>query len=93
MEHKTNFNFIKFRTKVWIKRVKFLRSSCTSLLLRSKESSTGKLAAFFQKLKKTVPSLRVNEIKVTSRNTFIDNIFPLESKKESKDDKRSLFRD
>ena len=45
------------------------------------QTSTAKLAAFFQKLKKAVRALRVNESKVTSRNTFIDNLFALESEK------------
>ena len=31
-------------------------------------------------------TLRVNEIKVTLRNIFIDNIFALESEEESKND-------
>ena len=38
-------------------------------------------------------ALRVNETKVTSRNAFIDNIFALESEKESRNDERTLFGD
>ena len=38
-------------------------------------------------------ALRVNETKVTLRNAFIDNIFALESEKESKNDERNLFGD
>ena len=33
----------------------------------------------------------VNEIKVASRHTCIDNFFALESEKESKNDKRMFF--
>ena len=35
----------------------------------------------------------INEIKVTSTNIFIDNLFALESEKESKNDERTLFWD
>ena len=38
-------------------------------------------------------ALRVNKTKVTSRNTFIDKLFALESERESKNDEKSLFRD
>ena len=38
-------------------------------------------------------ALRVNETKVTLRNAFIDNIFALESEKQSKNDERTLFGD
>ena len=38
-------------------------------------------------------ALRVNKTKVTSRNTFIDNLFALERERESKNDEKSLFRD
>ena len=44
--------------------------------------STGKLASFFPKFKKTPSLLRVKETNVTSRNTFIDNHFALKSQKE-----------
>ena len=57
------------------------------------QTSTAKLAAIFQKFKKTVHALRVNEIKVTSRSNFIDNLSALESEKESKNDETTLFRD
>ena len=33
-------------------------------------------------------ALSVNETKFTSRNTFIDNLFPLEGEKESRNDKK-----
>ena len=49
------------------------------------------MAAFFQKLKKIVRILRVNETTVTSRNAFTDNLFALESERESKNSKRTLF--
>ena len=55
---------------------------CASL----QQTSTVKLVAFFHKFKKIVYALRVNETKVTLRNAFIDNIFALESEKESKND-------
>ena len=35
----------------------------------------------------------VNRTKVTLRNAFIDNLFALESEKESKNEKRALFTD
>ena len=38
-------------------------------------------------------ALRANETKVTMGNGFIDNIFALESEKESKNDERTLFGD
>ena len=63
----------------------------TSQIFAAQQTSTAKLAAFFQKFKKTVRAQRVNETKVTSRNAFIDNFFALESEKESKDDERTLF--
>ena len=57
----------------------------------AQQTSTAKLTAFFQKFLKIVPALRVNEAKVTWRNAFIDNRFALESEKESKNDKKTLF--
>ena len=57
----------------------------------AQQTTTVKLAAIFQKFVKTVRTLRVNEIKVTSTNGFIDNLFPLESEKESKKDEGTLF--
>ena len=33
-------------------------------------------------------ALSVNETKFTSRKTFIDNLFPLEGEKESRNDKK-----
>ena len=50
--------------------VKFLPSRSTSSL------------AFFQKFKKIVRALRVNEAKATPRNAFIDILFALESEEE-----------
>ena len=38
-------------------------------------------------------TLRVNETKVTSRNTFIDNFFALKSEEERKNDERTFFSD
>ena len=38
------------------------------------------MPAFFQKNLKTVPALRVNEAKLTSRNAFIVNLFALVKK-------------
>ena len=43
--------------------------------------------------KQTVRDLRVNETKLTSRNTFIVILFALESKKVSKNEKSTLFWD
>ena len=54
----------------------------------AQQTSTTKLPAFFQKFKKTMRALSVNETKFTSRNTFIDNLFPLEGEKESRNDKK-----
>ena len=45
----------------------------------------------FQKFKKIVLALTVNELKVTSRNAFIDDLFGSEGDKESKSDQRTLF--
>ena len=55
------------------------------------QTTTAKLAAFFQKFQKTVQTLRVNETRVTSINTFFDNHFALKSEKEAKNDERTLF--
>ena len=63
------------------------------IIYAAQQTSTAKLAAFFQKFKKIVRTLRVNETKVTSINNFIDNLFTIKSKKESKNDRRALFRD
>ena len=38
-------------------------------------------------------NLKKKQTKVTSRNAFIDNLFALESEKESKNDERIFFRD
>ena len=38
-------------------------------------------------------TLRVNETKATSRNTFIDNFFALESEEETKTNERTFFSD
>ena len=38
-------------------------------------------------------ALTVNETKVSSRNTFIDNIFALESETESRNNEKTVFRD
>ena len=59
----------------------------------AQQTSTPKLAAFFQKFWKILRALRVNETKVTSRNAFIDNLLALESEKGSKNDERTLFWD
>ena len=67
-----------------MKEATFLQSKCTSLLLRSKPVATAKWPAFFQKILKTMRALGVNEIKLTSRNAFIFNLFGLESENESK---------
>ena len=40
-----------------------------------------------------VCALKVNETKITSINAFIDNLFALESQKESKNDEKTVFRD
>ena len=41
----------------------------------AQQTSKAKLAAIFQKFKKTVRALRLKETKITSRNIFIDNLF------------------
>ena len=46
------------------------------------QTSTVKVPAIFQKVLKTVRTLRVNETKLTSGNAFISNIFALKSKKK-----------
>ena len=46
----------------------------------AQQTSTAKLHAFF--FQKTVPALRVNETKLTSRNAFLVNLVALGSKKE-----------
>ena len=79
LERKTKS--IKFWTKFWIKQLNFLSSKCTSLRLLSKPVQRN-WVRFFKNLKKTVRALMVNEIKVASRNAFIDNLFALENKKE-----------
>ena len=86
LELKTKF--IKFWTKLSIKQVNFLPFRCTSLLLRTKPVQRNWLHFF-----KTLRALRINETKVTSKNAFIDNLFALESEKESKNDERTLFPD
>ena len=90
LELKTKFN--KFCTNFWKKKVKFLASRCICLLLRSKPVQRNCLH-FFKNQKETVRALRVNETKATLRNAFIDILFALESEIESKNDKRTLFRD
>ena len=57
------------------------------------QTSTTILSVIFKKLKKTVSNLSVNETKVTLKNTFLDNIFALESGKASQNDKTTPFRD
>ena len=59
----------------------------------AQQTSVAKMPAFFQKFKKTVRALRVDETKVTSRNTFFVNVFALRSDKESKNNERTLFQD
>ena len=68
----------------------FLLPRCTGLVLHSKALQRI-LAAFFQKFKKIVCYLRVNETRVTSGKAFIDNYFALESETESKNEKRTVF--
>ena len=58
----------------------------------AQQTGRAKLAAFFPKFKKTVQALWVNETKINSRNTFIDNLFALESEKDSKNDETTLLR-
>ena len=52
------------------------------------QTSTAKWAAFFQKFKKTVRALRVNETKINWRN-----VFALEGKRKSKNDEKILLSD
>ena len=83
--------FIKFGTKFQVKGANFLPSSCTNLLLCNKPVQRNSLR--FSKIKKkTVRALRINETKVTSRNTAIVNLFVLGNEKESKMTKGPSFR-
>ena len=50
----------------------------------ARQTSTTTLPVFFQKFKKTVRPLRVNETKVTLRNAFIVNLFALVSENNPK---------
>ena len=50
----------------------------------AQETTTTKLPAFFQKLKKTVHNLRISKTEITSRNAFTVNFFALESVKNQK---------
>ena len=36
-------------------------------------------------------AVRVNKTKITSRNAIVNNVFSLESKKESRNDEKTLF--
>ena len=63
--------FIKLRTKIHIKEVKYLSSRCIQQ----------KWLSFFKNLKKLL-ALRVNETKAASRNAFIDNLFALQNEKK-----------
>ena len=74
LTRRTKFN--KIWIKFLIKQVKFLPPRCASLLLRSKPLQQNCLSVF-KIFKKIVRVLRVNETKVTLRNTFIGNIFTL----------------
>ena len=62
----------------------------------AEQTNAAKLFFFFffffcKGFKKTVPNQRLNETKATLRNAFVDNIFALESQKESKNNKKSSF--
>ena len=84
--------FIKCGTKIKIKQAKFWSSWYTSLLLRRKPIEQN-LLHFFKIYIKKVLAVRVNEIKVTLRNVFINTFFALESEKEWKTDERTIFLD
>ena len=60
------------------------------MLLRRK-AVQGNWLSLFQKFKKVVPTLKVNETKLTSRNAFTDTRFAIEREKELKKDERTLF--
>ena len=60
------------------------------LLLRSKPAQQNWMR-FLKNFIKTVRALRVNGTKVTLRNAFIDNLFPLESEKKSQKGERTPF--
>ena len=89
---KRKTKFFKYWTKFGIKEAKVLPSRCSSLLPRRKPVQQN-WQRFFKIFWKIVRALSVNEIKVTSRNGFIDNIFALESKIELNNDKATLFWD
>ena len=52
------------------------------LFAAAQQTITGKLSTIFQKFKKPMLALTVNEIKVTLRNVFTDGLFTLEGEKE-----------
>ena len=59
----------------------------------AQQTSISKLAAVFQKFKKTVCAPWIIKTKVSSRNPFIGNFFAIESQKISKTDRRNFFGD
>ena len=88
LEKKTKF--IKLCTKFCVKEAKFLTCNCTSFTA-AQHASTANLPAFFPKFLKIVHALTVNEIKLLSRNTFIFNLFALESENESKKGQKNVL--
>ena len=69
----------------------FMNYFSFSQFATGQQTSTAKFPSIFQKYKKAVLALRVNEIKVTSRNTFIGHIPALKSDKESKSHQGIFF--
>ena len=55
------------------------------------QTSTEKMPAFFHKDLKTVRDLSVNKTKLTSRETFIHNLFSLKNERKSKKEKGTFL--
>ena len=56
-------------------------SQIFSILMYQSAAAQQTSKANFFRILKTVDALRINETKVTSKNIFIDNFFPLESER------------
>ena len=59
----------------------------------AQKTSTAKLAPFFKKFQNIVHALWINGTKFNWRNNFIENLLALKSKKESKNEGKTLFSD
>ena len=71
-------------------RKRLLASKCTILLLCSKHS-TEKLPTFSRRFQLKMCALSVDEIKITTKNTFNRYSFEIEGNHESSNDKKDLF--